>query len=319
MHDVVKQEFRVLGSLTCCSKSPDTYQQTLFKLLSRLLVDVKHRGWQCALPCSSFPYFSASDLPYFSGKREHKVRLKDSIVRLLGWDLGKISWHHGTLERHLSEVLRTQKINCVIDVGANQGQYGRMLRRAGYRGRINSFEPVWENFEVLAQRAEKDDKWFVHQTALGRRCATASILRTRDSALASFLPPSALAATMFQDGAEVCGQEKVPVTRLDELMDVLHRDQPSPRIFLKMDTQGYDLEVFAGSSGCLEQIHGLQSELSVLPLYEGMPDYIAALREYRRYGFEVTGFYPVFRSKPTLVLGEIDCVMVRRLPSSRSA
>ena len=39
-------------------------------------------------------------------------------------------------------MLRATDVNCVIDVGANVGQFGIALRRAGYRGCIVLFEPV---------------------------------------------------------------------------------------------------------------------------------------------------------------------------------
>jgi hypothetical protein len=50
-------------------------------------------------------------------------------------------------------------------------------------------------------------------------------------------------------------------------------DVPDPRIFLKMDTQGFDLEVFAGVGKYLEKIVGLQAamqSLSALPAVIGV-------------------------------------------------
>ena len=45
------------------------------------------------------------------------------------------------------------RVDCVLDVGANVGQFGDMLRTIGYMGTIVSFEPVDATFRTLAEHA----------------------------------------------------------------------------------------------------------------------------------------------------------------------
>src|SRR4051812_49758697 len=54
-------------------------------------------------------------------------------------------------ERQLAELLTRYAVNVVLDVGANVGQYGQLLRRVGYTGHIVSFEPVPACFAELSQ------------------------------------------------------------------------------------------------------------------------------------------------------------------------
>jgi hypothetical protein len=114
-----------------------------------------------------------------------------------------------------------------------------------------------------------------------------------------------LIATLRTDYAET-----VEVRRLDELFAQIAAPATHPRTYLKMDTQGFDLEVLAGASGCLDEVVALQTELSVRALYEGMPSWLEALTELRRLGFTPTGFYAVGRDSSWRVL-EYDCVMTR--------
>ena len=53
------------------------------------------------------------------------------------------------------------------------------------------------------------------------------------------------------------------------------------------------------------------SELSLIPLYEGMPSYLESLACYNGAGFLASGFYPITR-QPNLALNEVDCMLVRR-------
>ena len=77
-----------------------------------------------------------------------------------------------------------------------------------------------------------------------------------------------------------------------------------------MDTQGFDLEVFRGLGAWAEHVIGLQSEVSLLPIYEQMPRMGEAIAEYEKGGFEISGLYPVTSEADGRVI-EYDCVMVR--------
>jgi hypothetical protein len=51
--------------------------------------------------------------------------------------------------------------------------------------------------------------------------------------------------------------------------------------------------VIRGAMATLEVIVAMQSELSVLPLYQNSPDYLTTIREITDLGFTVCGLYPI--------------------------
>ena len=106
-------------------------------------------------------------------------------------------------------------------------------------------------------------------------------------------------------------QLEIEAYRLQDLMHDLLNPIEDPRVFLKMDTQGYDLQVFAGLGEWADRIIGLQSELAVIPLYKGMPRWTEALAEYESCGFELACLAPVSRDPKTSRVLEFDCLMIR--------
>jgi hypothetical protein len=77
-----------------------------------------------------------------------------------------------------------------------------------------------------------------------------------------------------------------------------------------MDTQGYDLEVFTGLGNSYESIFALQSEMSVIPIYDDMPHLTESITFYEKAGFELAGMYPVNLDESSLRVIEFDCFMV---------
>ncbi|MGR3931843.1 FkbM family methyltransferase [Streptomyces sp. BRA346] len=210
---------------------------------------------------------------------------------------------------HVAGLLEKYQVNCVFDVGANAGQYGRRLRRLGYTGRIVSFEPTEEAFAKLEKAAKDDPEWWVFPFALGREEATQS-MHVGWATMNSLLGASDYGKERYRRFAKD-RTEEIEIRRLDSVMDKALAGLTDPRPYLKMDTQGYDLEVFAGAGDRIEEFVGLQSEVAVLRLYEGSPAMSEAIAAYEDSGFGITGMYPVTREDTTGRVVEFDCVMMR--------
>ena len=211
--------------------------------------------------------------------------------------------------QHVVAMLDFYGVNCVFDVGANAGQYARRLRGFGYGGRIVSFEPTADAFERLSKAAADDPDWQVHHLGLGRE-DTVSSIHTGWNTMNSLLPPSDYGRGRYQRFTKT-RTEEIRIRRLDDVMDEALDGIDEPRPFLKMDTQGYDLEVFAGAGERVADFVGLQSEVAVLRLYEGSPRMSEAVATYEESGFEITGMYPVTREATTGRVIEFDCVLMR--------
>ncbi len=237
------------------------------------------------------------DVLVLKGEREHLQKGRGLIDCVLG--------------QHLHFLLKQYDINCVLDVGANTGQYGVELRRAGYEGYIISFEPVSAVFAQLQQRCVDDAKWSAHNFALGSEDSRATINVAHNSSFSSFLTPLADHEFQFEGGEKVENTEEVVVRRLEFVIDEVSGHIVAPNFFLKMDTQGFDLQVLEGLGQQTDKMIGLQSEVSALPIYEGMPHHSEAIARYESLGFAITALLPVNRDEATSCVIEFDCVMAR--------
>jgi FkbM family methyltransferase len=238
------------------------------------------------------------------------ARILKSGLRRFGYDITVYpmpDWY--LLRAGLSELLTSQRINCVIDVGANYGQYGDFLRQIGYKGNIVSFEPVSASFRLLADHVKNDRAWRVYNLAVGAVDDTLEMNVMEEDQFSSLLSMNSYGREQFLSETVVTRKEKVKVVRLDSIISEITAGIENPRIYLKMDTQGCDLQVLEGAAGCLPLVLGLQSEIALRPIYTGMPSYLKSLERLNELGFSITSLIPVSRDKGLRVI-EFDCLMV---------
>lgn len=151
-----------------------------------------------------------------------------------------------------------------------------------------------------------DPKWLGYNYALGSKDKEQILnIATESTAMSSFLEPQSSGWKL----REVMVQMKRLDTVFDEVIATI--GVSDSRIFLKMDTQGYDLEVFSGAEGCLGRVLGIQSEVSVEPIYVGMPHYLDAIRCYEGYGFRLVGLTEASRHPSRNTIMEMNCFMMR--------
>jgi FkbM family methyltransferase len=215
-------------------------------------------------------------------------------------------------QEHLLRFFRHFRVDCVFDVGANQGQYARMLRKhADFRGPIVSFEPIPSLAQTLRDQARHDPQWHIEEVALDRIERDASFNVMEFEQFSSLRDPTTVESAQFETKNAVRRVIPVHTATLQEHLVRYAARMGFQRPFLKMDTQGCDLEVARGAGPALRDFVGIQSEMAIKRLYAGAPTFYEALDFYNSQGFELSAIVPNNAGHfPELV--EADCILFRR-------
>ncbi len=220
---------------------------------------------------------------------------------------------------HLRTLFRQYQIDYVIDVGGNLGQYHDMIRHeVGFPGQILTFEPVRHFVDILREKSRGDPAWQIHDCALGSSAGEATINVTKSPGLNSILQPRTDVVAGFWKEDSITRVEKIRVRTLDDVLEERDVDGKKHKIYLKLDTQGFDLEVLKGGVKSVPDVCALQTEASIRPIYESMPNYVESLEYLSRIGFDVSGMFPVTHDS-ALRLIEFDCIFVNNRIANRLA
>jgi FkbM family methyltransferase len=146
-------------------------------------------------------------------------KLIASMAEMMGFFIGRLPPVSDNLQSHLKLLFERLEINCVLDIGAHYGEYGKLLRDNGYTGRIISWEPVSKNFQELIKLAGSDKSWIAYNFALGNSECRSDIHITEATNLASFLMPSEYGHKQLGGKISIKGTEAVDIKRLDTIFE----------------------------------------------------------------------------------------------------
>ena len=180
-------------------------------------------------------------------------------------------WRSDQLLHHLDETglslippQHLASLDCVVDVGANVGQWSSMLLDCVTPHRLILIEPLPEAFAALQQRFANATRLELHNTAIGDATGNLKFHVTRDTTGASVLAPRDDMRELIGSNWSVQSAIDVPVSTLDKLLA-----DTAEVSLLKSDVQGYERAVFGGAQQTLGKTKFLLVELNFMQQYEG--------------------------------------------------
>ncbi len=207
-------------------------------------------------------------------------------------------------------VLLERKIDILFDVGANTGQYAQDVRRQGYKGKIISFEPLSDAHKKLTRNSKKDPLWIVHErVALGSKKGSGIINVSENSYSSSFLKITQKLLSNTPDTRYI-KKINVEITTLDSIFNSYVKK--SNKVFLKIDTQGFESEVLKGSVKSLRNISGIQLEMSTEPLYQKQKTYEYFLTFLKKYNFRLWSIIPGYWNTKTGQMLQFDGIFIKK-------
>lgn len=224
----------------------------------------------------------------------HKAQAKQWLIRKAR-DFSGIPYQH-PIERFLcSPWMQHFGISLGVDVGANEGQFAQIFRTAFPEATLVSFEPIDKCFNRLKDNFKNDKNFHGYKTGVGAKKEQISFHPTDFSPASSFLKIKQDVATTFSI-KRAPEATKIQVDTLDNLLAPFELRQPA---FLKVDTQGFELNVLKGAQKTLQTFTLVLLELSLSQMYEDEPLFDEIYRFMTEHGFVMRAVLDVLKDPKT--------------------
>ena len=211
------------------------------------------------------------------------------IHQVFLYAISQIPTIHFFTMHDVTKWLYTKEVKLVLDIGANMGQYGVILRACGYSENIWSFEPVLNSYQKLETRARKDSKWSVYNDAVAESSESKNFYVFDNFGMASSFNKPEGGGNELNDGTRIVETiEIIPVIFSDLLEKASSRFS---NYAIKMDIQGFE-GVLLNSVKLPPQVKIIQLEISIFSFYEDTPDLADIFEILRDQGFKLYGFIP---------------------------
>jgi len=210
----------------------------------------------------------------------------------------------------LIKTINFHQIDLILDIGASQGSYAKMLRRFGYKKEIISIEPVNFSYKKLSKFCEKDQKWSAKRLIISnQKKSKLTINVSKDFDNSSILNSTELHKKNHID-SEFIDKEDVECKSLDLLMSEYKNEKKN--FMLKLDVQGSEADVIESGINSLSKFKLVQIELSLQKLYENQILWRDIVKLMYEKNFEVWTIFPGYKQKNKGQLYQFDAIFFNK-------
>lgn len=193
----------------------------------------------------------------------------------------------------------------IFDVGAYSGEFAKLCRSIWPLAKLTCFEVLPHRVQELREWSSRDGNAVVIESLLGseiNECVPFHEMETASSVLEEHIPQ--IEAVRSYPMQTIDGVVKSKVTALPN--------------FLKLDVQGYELEVLKGAVNTLPQISAILAEVNLIDIHKGAPlldELVLFMRDKGVVTYDICGFT---RRPLDQALWQADFVFVPRESALRT-
>lgn len=213
-------------------------------------------------------------------------------------------------EENLYKSLKFNNIGAVIDVGAHQGKFIKNIFKFFKFIKVISFEPIKKEFKNLSETSNKYKNWKIYNYALGANNEKKEINISNYTEASSLLNIENK-LLQFRPELKTQAKETIECKKLDNFIDEFSNLKKP--ILLKIDTQGYEMEVLKGADKTLEIINFIFIEVSIVQNYVGQPTLKEILIYLENKNFKVVSLDRVFGDRLTGETYQVNILFSRKL------
>ena len=160
---------------------------------------------------------------------------------------------------------RNHNFNTVVDIGANTGQFSLVMKKNFPEANIFAFEPLKEPFFTYSKIFDNDTRVNVFNSAIAQEAGVTKMHISKSLDSSSLLELTELQNEIFP-GTSAIGTQNVSMGRLASFV---RKEQIKGVSLLKLDVQGFELEVLSGCEELLHMFDMVYCECSFFELYAG--------------------------------------------------
>ena len=204
-----------------------------------------------------------------------------NLCRSKIWFKGMLNGIYATVE--LEKLVKDIEVpETIIDIGSNKGQFILLMEQIFPNKIVYSFEPIIEMINKQKKFYKYKKNITFHNLALGSSICSKEFLITSRMDSSSFL--KVVSNTNKSKNYSVIEKRDIKVSTLDE---IFLNEKISHPILIKMDVQGYELEVLKGANDLLKKIDYLLLEVSKNEMYQNQPTEKIIVEYLKIFNFEI--------------------------------